>query len=300
MAANYWGPNPYQASPIKSAQRKRRTRTEMAALRDGLFAIVEADHPTTNRSVLYQAAAQGLVEKTEQEYQSTVCRLLLEMRRSGRLPYDWIADNTRWMHKPQSYNSLDQMLAISAATYRRALWLNQPVYVEIWCEKDTIAGVLLEETEPYDVPLMVARGFASESYLYSAAQAIIAREKPAYIYYFGDHDPSGLLISQAIERGLRRLAPDAEIHFEREAVAPWQIIAWDLPSRPTKESSHSARGFAGPSVDIDAVPSRTLRALVRTCILRHLDGGALVEIEQAEQSERDILARIRQHYEDAS
>jgi hypothetical protein len=29
-----------------------------------------------------------------------------------------------------------------------------PVYVEVWCEKDALAGVLLEETEVYDVPLM--------------------------------------------------------------------------------------------------------------------------------------------------
>ena len=44
-----------------------------------------------------------------------------------------------------------------------------PVYVEVWCEKDALAGVLLEETEPYDVPLMVAKGYSSISFLHSAA-----------------------------------------------------------------------------------------------------------------------------------
>ena len=61
--------------------------------------------------------------------------------------------------------------------YRRDLWAAMPVYVEVWCEKDALAGVLLEETELYDVPLMVARGYSSVSFLHSAAKAIEARRQ---------------------------------------------------------------------------------------------------------------------------
>ena len=64
-----------------------------------------------------------------------------------------------------------------------------PSYVEVWCEKDALAGVLMTETEVYDVPLMVARGYSSISFLHPAAQAIKAKKKPAYIYHFGDLDP---------------------------------------------------------------------------------------------------------------
>ena len=41
-----------------------------------------------------------------------------------------------------------------------------------WCEKDALAGVLLDVTSEFDVPLMVSKGFASESYLHSAAAVI--------------------------------------------------------------------------------------------------------------------------------
>jgi hypothetical protein len=37
----------------------------------------------------------------------------------------------------------------------------------------------MEETETYDVPLMVARGYASLGLLHSAAMAIEAKDKPA-------------------------------------------------------------------------------------------------------------------------
>jgi hypothetical protein len=283
----------YRSSPIKSgATRRRRTQAEMAALRDALYAIAADEHPTTDRHIFYVAVAHALVAKTEQDYKNVVCRLVLQMRRSGRLPHEWIANLTRWMRKPRTYLSLPVMLSLTAQTYRRALWAEQPHYVEVWCEKDAIAGILYDATNLYDVPLMVARGFTSESFLFNSAQALQVQQKPAYIYYFGDLDPSGVLIAEKIEAGLGRLAPTTEIHFERVAVTTEQVHAWALPTRPTKESSHSRRGFAGKSVEIDAVSPRVLRQLAEECIARHLDPAILAETEAAEESERNILANM--------
>ena len=39
---------------------------------------------------------------------------------------------------------------------------------------------------------MVARGYASLSFLHSAAEYINSLEVPAYIYHLGDFDPSGV------------------------------------------------------------------------------------------------------------
>ena len=57
-----------------------------------------------------------------------------------------------------------------AQTYRRNLWDDAEDYVEIWVEKDALAGVIVEETEPLDVPLMVAKGYTSKTYAYGAAR----------------------------------------------------------------------------------------------------------------------------------
>ena len=67
----------------------------------------------------------------------------------------------------------------------------------------------------YDVPLMVARGYASLSFLYNAAEYINDLEVPAYIYHLGDFDPSGVNAGEKLEETLRELAPD-----ERAAVTP--------------------------------------------------------------------------------
>src|SRR5262245_22951405 len=98
-----------------------------------------------------------------------------------------------------------------------------------------------------DVPLMVARGYASLSLLYSAAEAINELVVPAYIYHLGDFDPSGVNAGEKIEETLRELAPAADIYFERLAVTEQQIAEWSLPTRPTK--APEASGGAARSHD---------------------------------------------------
>ena len=168
---------------------------------------------------------------------------LTKMRRDGSLPYDWLADNTRWQRKPNTFESVEEALDDTARLYRKSLWRDADAYVEIWLEKDALAGVVLPVTGMYDVPLMVARGYASLSFLHSAAEAINKLEVPAYIYHLGDFDPSGVNAGEKIEETLRELAPTAEIIFERIAVTPSQITDWDLPTRPTKKSVPAREGL---------------------------------------------------------
>src|SRR5262249_38086328 len=151
------------------------------------------------------------------------------MRKAGQLPYAWIADNTRWQRKPDSFTSVQDALEQTAQFYRKALWADADAYVEVWLEKDALSGVIYPVTETFDVPLMVARGYASLSFLHSAAEAINDLTVPAYIYHLGDFDPSGVNAGEKIEETLRELAPDAVIHFKRIAVNKQQIRQWRLP-----------------------------------------------------------------------
>src|SRR5690606_16207709 len=141
----------------------------------------------------------------------------------------------------------------------------------------------------WDVPLMVTRGYPSLSYLYSAAETIADAEKPAYLYYFGDHDPSGVDIPRKVEEDLRTFAPDAEIHFERVAVTRRQIDTLGLPTRPTKKTDSRSKSFEGESVEVDAIPPATLRTMVSECIEQHIDHDRLAAVKRIEALERDTL-----------
>jgi hypothetical protein len=289
---NLSGKSFYSASTIKP-KRARRTKAAIGSIRDHIRDILEESHPQTVRQIYYALTVKGVIAKTEGEYQQTVVRLLVEMRERGDIPFEYIADNTRWMRKPSSFTGIEACLNACAEQYRRNLWATAPVYVEVWCEKDALAGVLMEETKVYDVPLMVARGYSSISFLHSAAEAIEANGKPAYIYHFGDLDPSGVDAARDIEAKLRRYAPGAEIHFERSAVTREQVEEWDLPTRPTKQSDTRAKKFGSTtSVELDAIPAEKLRALVRERIEQHIDPRQFKITKVAEDSERDFLRAV--------
>lgn len=280
----------------RHTRQRRRTKSDMDRLRGVLYLTLHDDHPMTVRQLFYRLVSEGVIEKTETEYKATVIRLLTQMRRAGAIPYGWIADNTRWMRKPRTHSSLEAALQITAETYRRALWGNQDAYVEVWLEKDALAGVLYEITAEWDVPLMVTRGYPSLTFLHSAAEAIAEQERAAFLYYFGDHDPSGVHIPERVETDLRHMAPEADLSFERVAVTPEQIAKWNLTTRPTKKTDTRARKFKGESVEVDAIPPDRLRALARHCITRHLDRRQLEETERIEDLERQTLESILKGY----
>ncbi|MBA3430706.1 MAG: hypothetical protein H0U16_04390, partial [Actinobacteria bacterium] len=207
----------YRTRPIK---RPRRTKDEIMNIKFAIYDLLEAEHPMTVRQVFYRLVSAGVVDKTEAQYKSTVCRLLTEMRLQHSedpidallnpvptIPYGWIADNTRWMRKPVTFSGTDAALKRTAELYRRNLWDDADAYVEIWLEKEALAGVLIPETVEYDVPLMVTRGYPSLSFVAEAAKVIGNKDKPAFLYYFGDRDPSGDDIPRHIEERLAELAP---------------------------------------------------------------------------------------------
>jgi hypothetical protein len=278
----------YQASSIKRA---RSTRAEVEARREALLKIVDGGKPMTVRQVFYQATVRGLVEKAESGYAKVQTDLTV-MRRAGDLPYRYLADNTRWQRKPRTFNGVAEALDATAKFYRKDLWADADCYVEIWLEKDALAGVVLPVTSMYDVPLMVARGYASLSFLHSAAEYINDLVVPTYIYHLGDHDPSGVNAGEKIEETLWEMAPDADISFERVAVTPEQIENWNLPTRPTKTTDTRAKGFGNISVELDAIESNQLRGIVQYFIEQHLPQRQFKVLKAAEESEREIISKL--------
>jgi hypothetical protein len=143
-----------------STKRSRRTKADVTAIRDAIIEVIEDDPPMTVRQVFYQLVARGVIEKTEEQYQGTVIRLMTEMRLSGELPFDWVIDESRRVRITRTYDGVADAIERTAQFYRRSALAQAPDYLEIWCEKDALAGSLWDVTSDYDVPLMVSRGHA--------------------------------------------------------------------------------------------------------------------------------------------
>jgi hypothetical protein len=56
------------------------------------------------RQCFCRLVANGVIQKSEAQYKNTVIRRLSILRRAGVVPFDWIAESTRWMRKPRTFN----------------------------------------------------------------------------------------------------------------------------------------------------------------------------------------------------
>jgi hypothetical protein len=259
----------------------------MEQRRQAICEIVEQNQPCPVRGVFYQMVAHGLIEKTEAGC-AKVQDALLKLRMDGEVSWDWIVDESRIFFKQDAYASPEEALREWQAHYRRDLWADAPVTVQVWIEKRALAGLFTAALFDFCVPVFPSVGYTSDSFVRSAVSHIDAR--PVFIYYFGDYDPSGANISEVLERKLYYHAQDACIVFQRVAVNREQIEEWDLPTRPTKKTDSRAKRFGDDrSVELDAVPPTILRDLALGCVTNHLSADLLERTLKVEEAERESL-----------
>jgi hypothetical protein len=270
-----------------------RTPEEMFAIESKLYELAKEEQPTTCRHLFYRLLSAGSelrISKTEDNYGGTVIRLLSEMRlgkRTFTIPWAWIVDNTRAVQKPTTFSSPAQALETIVEIYRRSLWDNQKERVEIWTEKDAIAGLLYPTTSLYDVPLVPVRGH-SLGFLHDCLMDIMATAKPTFIYYFGDTDGWGEEIQENIEKRSREFGVTNTI-FTRAAVTRKQIIEYKLPTRPPK-------GRAGErvseAVEVDAIDPAVLRQLAEDYILKHCVTRLYLTVRREQEKEKRWLESV--------
>jgi len=143
----------------------------------------------TVRGVFYRLLPLGVIPKTENGV-ATVGDWLLDLRRDGELPYEWIVDYTRRIIVRRTWESFANRMLEANDNAALHIWTPDLAkgYPMIATEKETMTGVFDEVTWPYAVPLVPVRGNAGESYVFQVARYIINWDMPVTIYYFGDYD----------------------------------------------------------------------------------------------------------------
>lgn len=249
-----------------------------------LFDTYQDVLPVTVRQAFYLMVSAFGLPKTHAEYRR-VQDGIRRMRIHGIIPYEWIVDSTRWVRRPATYSNMRHMLEVTRDAYRRSLIGAQTEQVEIWIEKDALAGVFFPITSTYDVPLYVARGQSSDTFCYESAMQLKNATKPVFVYYFSDFDKSGKSAAVTVRNKLRKHG--AKFTFVDAALTEQQITDWNIPTRPPKK--HDDRKFAA---ELEAIPPNILRQLIDDTIKQHIDPYTMYQIELAETLERESFNKI--------
>jgi hypothetical protein len=286
----------------------------------------------TLRQLYYQLVSRDVVPNNVKEYKK-LGNLLKEGRMAGVVDWSAIEDRLRKPKSPNEWRSPEEALETIEEVFALRRQDGQPVYMEVWVEKDALSGVLERVTRPFHVPIMVNRGYSSASAMYDAYRRFeraIDREQSVRIIYLGDFDPSGRDMIRDIEERICEfhlgnngafeaddtLAKEPErwretclseygFDFEIESIALTraQITKHKPPPNPAKITDSRAEAYIAEhgrsSWEVDALRPEILNKVLTDAIETHLDRDVYDELVDQEEEHKHNLGLIVKHYKDA-
>jgi hypothetical protein len=245
----------------------------------------------TLRQLYYQLVRRNVIPNQERSYKN-LGSLVSSARLAGLLDWDAIEDRVRRPIIWAEYAGPESFLQREMVYYRRERWADQPYYVELWVEKDALAGVLEPIASAYHVPLMVNRGYSSQSAMYAAAERF--KDHPDQMHqllYLGDHDPSGEDMVRDISDRLELFG--AECTVEKVALTMSQIRKLKPLPQPAKKtdsrSAHYIEQHGSKSWELDALDPDLLAKMVRAALEAMVDRPLMDRVIVQEKREKEAL-----------
>ncbi len=138
-------------------------RTKNRDLYNSAIEVLNVEHPVTLRQLYYRLVSAGALRNSQGEYQR-LGNVMTRAREAGMISRSWIVDHVRATLKPSSWSGLADFADTVQEAYRKDFWANLDHHVELFVEKDAVAGTIQPVTREYDIALRVCRGYASVSF----------------------------------------------------------------------------------------------------------------------------------------
>lgn len=254
----------------------------------------------TLRQLYYQLVSRNLLSNTERDYKN-LGKLVSQGRLAGEIDWEAIEDRLRSPQKTAEWKSPADILDAAISGYALPRWDSQQNYVELWCEKDALAGVLAPLTNLYHITLMVNRGYSSQSAMKESAERLASAYydgKDVTLFYIGDLDPSGEDMVRDVEDRLNLLTKNLiEFKVIKLAITPEQVAQFNPPPNPAKMSDSRAAKFVAlhgdSSYEADALPPDALATTVREAVGLEIDWDAWDEVLAAEERDKRLLQQAK-------
>jgi len=252
--------------------------------------VLKAHNPMTVRQAYYQLVSGQVIENNRSQYQA-VSKLLVEARKDGTVPWEWIEDRIRKPREVSMWNNMSEFADTVQRCYRGNVWTTQKNYVECWLEKDALSGIFEDIVRPYGITLNIGRGFDGWSSLYEASERYKDIEKPTTVLYYGDFDPSGEDMVRSMKERLAEL--DARPTIIKCALTSEDVEKYKLPTDIPKASDTRSKGFIDKygkgCVELDALPVDVLKERITTNIESIMDLSELGKVLAEDKKQREYL-----------
>lgn len=257
----------------------------------------------TLRQLYYQFVSRDLLANKQSEYKR-LGSIIVDGRLAGLIDWDAIVDRTRNLEEESHWSDPPEIIGAVSRQFKIDKWARQYNRVEVWIEKEALAGVFDGVCKELDIPYFCCRGYTSISEMWSAGQRLykhIENDQKPIILHFGDHDPSGMDMTRDIVDRLAMFS-ESRITVDRLALNMPQIDQYSPPPNPAKitdsRSGAYIQAYGDESWELDALEPRVLADLVRVAVAQFRDEDLWSEAEEEEQQGKDQLVKITKRYDD--
>lgn len=252
----------------------------------------------TLRQLYYQFVARAIIPNNMQSYKR-LGSVVNDGRLAGLIDWNHIEDRTRSLERLSTWESPRDILDTCARSFRFDWWEDQPCRVEIWVEKEALAGIVEPIANEYRVPYLACRGYVSQSEAWRAGRRFsnptIAGQR-GVVLHLGDHDPSGLDMTRDNDARLELFADGERVEIKRLALNIDQVRQYNPPPNPTKITDSRAAAyiqkFGGESWELDALEPRVIADLIRSNIEPLIDRKAWDKSRGRERAARNRLSTL--------
>lgn len=261
---------------------------------------LEQGYTLTLRQVHYQFVARDLYENTQANYKR-LGNILDAARKAGLVDWDAIEDRTRILRRIPVWDGPEKALERVRTAFKLDPWDDQPKLrrIEVWVEKDAAVGIVEPTCNDLRLPYFSCRGYSSSSGLYEAGKRLEAYKNAGYetiVLYLGDHDPSGVQMTEVSEERVSMYARH-QIDFRRIALTLPQIEEHNPPPNFVKETDSRTKWYVErfeteDCWELDALSPRTVDQIIRAEIEPLIDRETWDKTLAREEEHRTVLSEI--------
>lgn len=272
---------------------------------NGIIGEYEADGLTlTLRQLYYQFVARGIIPNSDRSYKN-LGALVSDGRMAGLISWESIEDRGRGV-RPWLINE-DEADVLDGIEYQFALdlWERQNVYVEVWVEKEALAGVLERPARRMRAPYMPCKGYLSASEAWRAGRRFMEKGEEGrrlVMIHLGDHDPSGIDMTRDNADRLELFGEECGVEVRRIALNRDQIDRYNPPENPAKMSDSRAEDYVRvhgySSWELDALEPRVLEALVTNELESLVDRDLWDATLKEERERRALLSSLHERFDE--
>jgi hypothetical protein len=251
------------------------------------------------RQLYYQFVARAMLTNTLANYK-LLGRTMVNARDAGQSDWDAVEDRTREVNFHPSWSGPQRFLREVVPQYAEDLWHSQSYRPEVWIEKEALLGVIADVCERWRVPSYAMKGNSGQLLMHEAGQrfaAQLSQGQTPVVLYLGDHDPTGIEMTNDVEKRVPLYTRSEEVVVKRLALNMSQVRRHRPPPNYAKEKDRNLAKYieqfdTRQCWELDALPPDVIIDLIDREVERLIDQKAWAAAVRKEQRNGKLLSKL--------